>query len=274
MNSNDITVSQKLKKLKQELQMILSVMNEAYQLFHDQINKGLQTKYKAVDDPVTILDLLIDEFLKRKLLTLFPDYGWLSEETKDDIKRLEKKQVFIVDPIDGTRELILGLPEYAISVALVEDNYPTIGVVLNPATGEIYHAIKGFGAFLNGKQITTRPHSENKPIIIVSRSDEKKGKFEFLKNKAEIMPVGSSAYKLSRLAKGDADAALTFHPMHEWDIAAGLLIAEEAGAIVTSVDGKSFTFNRSINTKIDSFLAVTKEKEKEIKQLLKYKKEN
>lgn len=92
MNANDITVSQKLKKLKQELQLILSVMNEAYQLFHDQINKGLQTKYKAVDDPVTILDLLIDEFLKRKLLTLFPDYGWLSEETKDDIKRLEKNK--------------------------------------------------------------------------------------------------------------------------------------------------------------------------------------
>ena len=273
MKAND-NVSQKLKKLKQDSKTILSVMKEANQLFQDQFHKGFQTKYKAVDDPVTILDLLIDEFLKRKLLSLFPHCGWLSEETKDDIKRLEKKQVFIVDPIDGTRELILGLPEYAISVALVEDNYPVIGVVLNPATGEIYHAIKGFGAFLNSKPITTRAQSVGKPVIIVSRSDEKKGRFEFLKNKVKILPVGSSAYKLSRLAKGDADAALTFHPMHEWDIAAGLLIAEEAGAIVTSVDGKCFTFNRSINTKIDSFLAVTKEREKEIKQLLYYKTKN
>ncbi len=223
----------------------------------DIINRNYTISYKHDNDPVTDIDIAIDNFLKNNLSKRYPEFGWLSEETKDDKKRLSSKYVWIVDPIDGTREFIQSIPEFAISIALIKNHEPILAVVFNPMTNELYSAVKGNGAYLNYNRIQCSQKFRDKPVIIVSRSDYQKGKFDYIKEKAVILPIGSSAYKLCRIAKGDANAAITFHPMHEWDIAAGVLIAGEAGIKVVDINRKSISFNESEDTLIDSFVATS-----------------
>ena len=108
---------------------------------------------KAPDNPVTDADLAADKLLRERLSALLPEAGWLSEETVDSKERLQRKLVWVVDPLDGTKEFVMGIPEFTVSVALVDDGLPVLGVIFNPPTGEVYHASKGHGAYLNGKPV-------------------------------------------------------------------------------------------------------------------------
>lgn len=195
--------------------------------------------------PVTEADLLANAILREHLMGLFPEDGWLSEETVDDKRRLDRERVWIVDPIDGTKEFIQNVPEYALSVALVEHRAPILAAVYNPARKELFHAIKGQGAWLNGRPIH-HVLSLARPLhVLVSRSEFSDGKWAFLtKGPIVAKPTGSIAYKLSLIAQGAAHAALSVTPKHEWDIAAGVLIAQEAGAFVTDIFKRPFVFNQ------------------------------
>ncbi|MHA1303827.1 MAG: 3'(2'),5'-bisphosphate nucleotidase CysQ [Candidatus Heimdallarchaeaceae archaeon] len=254
--------------MKDILNSVIQTVEKANNLFLENVRNGYKTSYKHKNDPVTSVDLALDHFLREELLSNFPEFGWLSEETKDNPERLTKEYVWIVDPIDGTREFVKGIPEFTISIALIKNHSPVLGVIFNPSTKELYTAIKGEGARLNKKRIFADHTLGERPVIISSRSDFKKGKFDCFKPYADIIPIGSSAYKLARLAKGDADASITIHPMNEWDIAAGVLIVEEAEGIVTDLRGHTFSFNQSSKTLVDSFLATTKEADKPIRELL------
>ncbi|RMF88963.1 MAG: 3'(2'),5'-bisphosphate nucleotidase CysQ, partial [Nitrospinota bacterium] len=140
--------------------------------------EGFETARKSNQDPVTTADFTANRILKEMLLDPFPGYGWLSEETRDNPERLGRRRVWIVDPIDGTKEFVGNIPEFAVSVALVEAGKPVLGAVYNPARGELFTAIKGQGAWLNGEQIQANHRLTERPVILASRSEIGRGEFQ------------------------------------------------------------------------------------------------
>src|SRR5690606_36352902 len=153
--------------------------------------------YKSPDQPVTAADLAADRLLRERLSAAFPSYGWLSEETVDSRDRLARSRVWIVDPIDGTNSFVAGSPEFVVCVGLVEEGEPAVGVVYNPATGELYHAVRGGGAFRNGEPIrVSGARAEGEPgIMIASRSELARGELVAYEASCRFLPLGSTAYR-------------------------------------------------------------------------------
>jgi myo-inositol-1(or 4)-monophosphatase len=204
-----------------------------------------EVQSKGYDNPVTTADLAADRILRARLTTAFPDDGWLSEETHDDKARLERQRVWVVDPLDGTKEFIKGIPEFAVSVALVVAGQAMLGIVHNPSTGELFHALRGGGAYLNDKPIrVTRRTDMPGSHIPASRSEFGRGEFDGLAVPLKIVPTGSIAYKLGLVAAGRADATWSQGSKHEWDVCAGVLLVEEAGGRVTDLSCQPHRFNQ------------------------------
>jgi len=203
-------------------------------------------KDKEADDPVTLADRESDRKIKDILLNIFPDDGWLSEETLDSEERLTKEWVWIVDPMDGTREFVKHIPEFAISIGLVRKGEPVLGVILNPITEELFTAVKGKGALLNGKKIQVNSISSARDIrLLVSRTYTQKGKLDWLRNHfANFVPLGSIAYKMAAVAQGRGDAVISFHPQYEWDVCAGDILIREAGGVFLLPDGRPIRYNQ------------------------------
>jgi myo-inositol-1(or 4)-monophosphatase len=194
--------------------------------------------------PVTAVDLEIDGMLRAMLAQARPDYGWLSEESDDGVDRLAATRVFVVDPIDGTRSFIAGESGFAVALAVVERGLPVAGVVHLPARGQTYSATVGQGAFRDAQPIAvSREHRVEKATVLTARK-------QML---AEHWPGGpppmerhfrsSLAWRMCLVAEGRFDAMLTFRRAFEWDIAAGALIAAEAGGRVTDGLGGELRFN-------------------------------
>jgi myo-inositol-1(or 4)-monophosphatase len=202
-------------------------------------------KDKAPDNPVTDADLAADALLRERLRALLPEAGWLSEETADSPERLQRSRVWVVDPVDGTKEFVMGLPEFSVSVALVEDGLPLLAVVFNPATGELFQARRGKGAYIGGKRFVVSGRAELAGARVdASRSERKRGEFAPFEDFLELRTMGSIAYKLARVAAGQADATWSRGPKNEWDICAGALLIEEAGGRCVDLDGRPFRFNK------------------------------
>src|SRR5882672_10168564 len=118
------------------LQRMQSALEAARQVFTRFTSGAIEAEYKAGHDPVTDADKSVDSVLRKQLLR--EGEGWLSEESVDDLSRLDKKRVWIVDPLDGTREFVAGIPEFCVSIAMVEDGRPVAGGICNPATNEVF----------------------------------------------------------------------------------------------------------------------------------------
>src|SRR5262245_10097311 len=199
---------------------------------------------KSKNNPVTTADLEANRIIREKVQECFPEDGWLSEEDQDNSRRLTLSRVWVVDPIDGTKEFIEGVPQFAISIALVVDGRPTVAVVFNPAKDRFYKAVLGRGAFLNDAPIhVTQRTAIDGANLLVSRSEPRK-RFQVFVDRCAIRPVGSIAYRLAKVAGGAGDGTLTFRTIHEWDICAGVLMVEEAGGRAVDGDGNSLRFNR------------------------------
>ncbi|MEC7822357.1 MAG: 3'(2'),5'-bisphosphate nucleotidase CysQ [Candidatus Neomarinimicrobiota bacterium] len=220
-------------------------------------SKDIQYKKESGNSPVTAADYEADKYLASFLGGEFPHDGWLSEETVDTIDRLDKKRTWIVDPLDGTKEFIQKLPEFCVSIALVEDSIPVIGVIYNPISDEMFYAQKNKGAFLNGNQIqiSTVEHIKDASII-VSRSEKTKGLWNSYKNNfSSIKSCGSIAYKLGLAASGIYDITATVAPKNEWDICAGDCIISEAGGVMKKIDGKNIIYNQKKTLVTDPIIA-------------------
>lgn len=176
----------------------------------------------------------------------------------DDLSRLQTSKTWIVDPIDGTREFSRGIPEYAISVALVENHVPILSCIYNPATQELFHAIAGQGAYLNGQLIICKQSSNQKIHILVSNSEYSKGKWQPFISDYQVEHLGSIAYKLALVASGKADATLSLGYKNEWDIAAGVLLIQEAGGSVFNKNNQLIKFNQP-NTLVHGIIAGNKQ---------------
>ncbi len=203
-------------------------------------------EYKSPDQPVTEADLLANRTLLELLIGERPEYGWLSEETADSRERLARDRVWIVDPIDGTRSFIQGHPEYAICIGLAAAGEAVVGVVLNPSTGEMYHATLGGGAFRNGVpiRVAAARGTAEAASLFVSRSEIARGEFEPLRSSWNILPLGSTAYKMVKVADGTGAAFLSRGPKSEWDICAPALIVTEAGGRVSTLAGETLRYNQ------------------------------
>ncbi len=196
--------------------------------------------------PVTEADLEIDEMLLGLLTAERPDYGWLSEETTDDLARLKTKRQFIIDPIDGTRAFIKGEPSFAHALAIAEAGQIIAGVVYLPALEKLYVAQKGGGAFLNDHSIHAVIDAGDPPNLLTTKPNLR----------PERWPGGvpdvirhfrsSLAYRMALAAEGQFDGMLTLRDSWEWDIAAGALICTEAGLSTSDRHGAPLRFNNTV----------------------------
>ncbi|WP_375397388.1 3'(2'),5'-bisphosphate nucleotidase CysQ [uncultured Sphingomonas sp.] len=193
---------------------------------------------KVPGHPVSAIDLEVDMVLRDRLYALDPDAGWLSEETADTTDRLACRRTWVVDPIDGTRDYLRDRPGWAISVALVEDDRPIIGVLEAPARGESWVAARGLGATLNGRAITVVDRmmlaGARTPVDALPKAD---------RDLVAVAKPNSIALRIAMVAAGQADLLATLRWGKEWDVAAAVLIAEEAGARVTDALGRKLRFN-------------------------------
>ena len=229
--------------MDKEFDVLKQAVAEAGRAIADMRKKGVEISHKSNNDILTQADLCADNILKSTLTTNFPDYGWLSEESVDDARRLTIKRVWVVDPIDGTKEYAAGIPEYAVSAALVEDGKPVLACVFNPETNEMFSAMKGKGAWLNNIATRCKEDCSDKLTLLASNSEVKRGEWDQFADH-DVQSIGSIAYKLALVAAGRADATFSLGPKSEWDIAAGVLLVSEAGGVVFDKSHKEFCFNQ------------------------------
>src|SRR5438270_2764007 len=203
----------------------------------------IEAEYKAGHDPVTEADRAVDAALRKELLR--DGEGWLSEESVDDASRLDKKHVWVVDPLDGTREFVQGIPEFCVSIGFVENGRPVAGGICNPATKETIIGAVDCGILYNGKPAQPTQKADLKgALILASRSEVKRGEWQqFMNGDFQIRPMGSVAYKLSLVASGHADVTFTLTPKNESDVAAGAALVVRAGASVATLDNAPLTCN-------------------------------
>ncbi|MFC0283897.1 3'(2'),5'-bisphosphate nucleotidase CysQ [Camelimonas abortus] len=202
-----------------------------------------RVRYKAGNSPVSDADEAVDAYLMETLTRALPAAGWLSEETRDDLTRLQHDLCWVVDPIDGTRAYCRGDSHWTISIALVQGGRPVIGVVHAPALGEHYSAIRGRGAQRNGqpafasRRETARGARAAGPGPMVDQLENYTGDL------VKTPKLPSLALRLARVAAGDIDVALVSANARDWDIAAADLLIEEAGGALTGLDGFLPTYN-------------------------------
>ena len=207
--------------------------------------EGLKVWSKDGGSPVTNADIAVDNLLREQLGSARPDYGWLSEETADDPARLEKLRLFVVDPIDGTVAFFKEKPFWAVSIAVVEDGQPVVGVVHAPELEETFTAIAGVGAFLNGEAITASGcDGVHGCSMLGDRQMFGHPAWPTPWPEMRIETRNSIAYRMCLVADGRFDAALALTAKSEWDLAAADLICRESGATVTDHKGRTFGYNK------------------------------
>jgi myo-inositol-1(or 4)-monophosphatase len=200
---------------------------------------------KARDNPVTEADLEANECIHARLGTAFPNDGWLSEETRDSAVRLSHRRVWVVDPLDGTKEFINHIPEFCVCIGLVEQGAPIVGVSYNPVREELFAGGHGMGVTLNGMPAhVSEEHNLAAARILVSRSEAERGEWDAYRSSLRLELTGSVAYKLALIAAGRGDATFSLTPKNEWDICAGVALIAAAGGRITDRYGQPLRFNQ------------------------------
>ena len=184
-------------------------------------------------------DLEVDAFLRRELGALLPSAGWLSEETADNEDRLDKDLIWLVDPIDGTRDFIRGRKGWAVSVALISAGRPLIGALVAPARGEVWHATAGKGSWLNGERLVASSRRQFTGSRVPTQDLPQEDR-----DLTKVDQPNSIALRVAMVGDDKADLVATLRWGFEWDIAAAALIAREAGATVTDAFGRQLAYNK------------------------------
>ncbi len=227
-----------------DLDLLKDAAREAGALALKRRTSNLEIEKKADGSPVTSADLEVDALLHTRLIGARGDYGWLSEESADTPARLVARRVFVVDPIDGTRAYIRGKPWFVVSLAVVEDGRPISAAIYAPALDELYAADAGGAATLNGQVIRAARTDRLEHAAMLG--DETMFAHPAWAEPWPPMRIearNAIAYRMALVASGAFDAAVALSPKHEWDIAAGALIAHEAGATVCDHKGRPLGFN-------------------------------
>ncbi len=189
--------------------------------------------------PVCEADLKVDAFLKRELGALLPAAGWLSEETADDSSRLDKDLIWLVDPIDGTRDFLRGRTGWSVSVALISAGRPLIGMLSAPARGEQWLSVAGQGATRNGELLRASQRTDFSGSRVPTDSLPSQDQ-----DLAMVDKPNSIALRIAMVAANEADLVATLRWGFEWDVGAAALIAREAGAETTDAFGGPLAYNK------------------------------
>lgn len=237
-----------------DLQRIAEALEAAQRLLTRFTPGEIEHRSKEGGDPVTEADTAVNEELLR-LLPVGED-GWLSEETADDPGRLDRKRVWVVDPVDGTKEFIQGIPEWSVSIGLVEHGRAVAGGIAIPSRNLMVIGALESGVFANEAPCSTRALDSLEGIeVLASRSEVGRGEWErFGAAPFAVKPMGSVASKMALVAAGLADATWTLVPKHEWDVAAGTALVTAAGGRVWTPAGGAPLFNKE-KPRFDGLLA-------------------
>jgi myo-inositol-1(or 4)-monophosphatase len=218
---------------------VASIAAEAGAMALDRFDTDFQRWEKTPGSPVCELDIAIDRMLKARLSTLLPEAGWLSEETADSADRLAHDLLWVVDPIDGTRDYIRARPGWCVSVALVDRGKPVIGILEAPSRNERWHAVIGQGSTRNGVPLKASDRTDfpgsRTPVDALPKAD---------RDLVMVHKPNSIALRIAMVAADEADLVATLRWGNEWDIAAAILVASEAGAVVSDALGALLVFNK------------------------------
>ena len=222
-----------------------AAVREAGALAARTFQTSLKSWNKTGGSPVSEADIAVDNFLRDRLKAVAPDCGWLSEETEDDLARLNAPRTWIVDPIDGTRAYLAGRTDWSISVALVENRRPAIAALFAPMQEAFYLAAAGEGTTLNGAAVRAADGAGFDQVRVA-------GPKPILERLAKVAPtliaepkVFSLALRLARVAAGTLDVAFASENSHDWDLAAADLLVHEAGGALTTFAGQQLIYNRA-----------------------------
>jgi myo-inositol-1(or 4)-monophosphatase len=219
---------------------------------------------KEGGSPVTEADLAVNKYLLDHLTAARPSYGWLSEENTDDPARLLRREVFVVDPIDGTVAFLKNRPHFTICAAVVVEGRPCCGVVYNPISDELYSARLGAGAHRNGAPIHVGARAGLQDCAMLGdRTQLTSAPFPPM----HVQNRNSVAYRVVLVADGSADASVSLTAKRDWDLAAADIILTEAGGCLTDTGGAALIYNRPV-TRQSSLVAANPELHTEILGLL------
>jgi len=232
---------------ERELEVTLAAAREAGEILRRHYEAGTPAWEKSEDNPVTLADLEADAAIRARLSRAFAGDGILSEETASDGSRLANRRVWIVDPMDGTKEFTRGIPEFAVSIALTEDAEPVLGVIHNPVAGVTVWATRGGGSFRDGERVRVSACSRlDQAVVLASRTEISRDQFAPYEDWfRELRPMGSIAWKLANIACGEADLNVSFAPKNEWDVCAGDILVREAGGVYADFDGATRRYNQA-----------------------------
>ncbi|MGQ0589002.1 MAG: 3'(2'),5'-bisphosphate nucleotidase CysQ [Sphingosinicella sp.] len=220
------------------LEDVARIAEEAGRIAAGRCGTDFKRWEKVPGHPVCDIDLEVDAYLREQLGAVDPEAGWLSEETLDASDRIERRRLWVVDPIDGTRDYLRERPGWCVSIALVEDRVPVLGALAAPKRGELWTAARGQGSWRNGERLRVTPRAElagaRVPADTLPAVDG---------DLVAVAKPNSIALRIALVAAGEADLVATLRWGFEWDIAAAALIAKEAGATVTGALGQPLAFN-------------------------------
>jgi myo-inositol-1(or 4)-monophosphatase len=233
-------------RLQAELRAAREAAIAAGEIIARYAGRERETWQKEDESPVTIADLEANAAIERTIHAAFPDDAILSEETADSPGRMAADRLWIIDPLDGTKEFVAGIPEFAVSIALTRGGTPIVGVVYQPLTRECFWAVEGDGAHL-GEQRTrvSSVTALEQSTMLSSRTEMKRGQIDGYKDWfADVRPIGSVAFKLALVSAGRGDLWISAAPKNEWDVCAGHLLVREAGGIFVTLDDGERSYNR------------------------------
>jgi 3'(2'),5'-bisphosphate nucleotidase len=245
-----------------ELEVALGLAHEAGALIMGYYQTGLPVDLKAGDEPVTAADRAADSLIADGLRAAFPDDGLLTEEAEDDLSRLDKERVWIVDPLDGTAEFISETGEFSVQIALTLAGEAVLGVVYQPAKGRLFHAVQGQGAYQvhEGKTTRLRVSAQSDPAqmcLVASRSHY--SPFVDLARQAlgidKVNRIGSVGLKVGLVARAACDLYLATTVSKEWDLCAPHALLLEAGGVLTNLCGESLVYNKRDVTECTGLIA-------------------
>lgn len=233
--------------LLQDLALLKEVARAAGDLALSMMREGARAWDKSPGNPVTEADLAVNDLIESRLRGARPEYGWLSEETKDNPEDRAQARTWVVDPIDGTKAFVKGDTGFCVAIARLDAGRPVAGVVYNPNFNELLHAREKGGAFLNDRPIRVTQRS-NIACRMVGQPDV------FAREDASvrwpglelIRPIPNAiAWRLALVASGRWDATVALNPKNDWDLAAAVLLVHEAGGVATDRHGEPLAFNRA-----------------------------
>lgn len=223
-----------------DLDTLIQAVRAGGEIARARQSQPLNMRRKADGSPVTDADEAVDQAMAQILRGARPDYAWLSEESADPPDQRRAARAWIVDPIDGTRGFMNGSDAYCQAACVTQNGRAIAAAIFRPATGELFSALRGAGAKLNGQPIHVRTARAPAEAVILA------GRSVFgVQAPFSIKPISALCLALAEVAAGRADAVAALGLKSDWDLAAGALLVEEAGGLATRADGGPFAFNQA-----------------------------